>query len=175
MEAIPVLLTLSGSAHGGAVEEEERVDLMTTGLLYPLKEGWKLTYTETQPDDDATSDITLLIGKGRVLMSRSGDYGTTMVFRKDHRVEGAYPAWGADLVELRRLHSLLERHPEGTATEAEILAFLKAEEAGEHALETLCRTLCRDCAERLRNHASLPGGLLPYAAGALMKEECLCC
>lgn len=90
MEAIPVLLTLSGSAHGGAVEEEERVDLMTTGLLYPLKEGWKLTYTETQPDDDATSDITLLIGKGRVLMSRSGDYGTTMVFRKDHRFEGAY-------------------------------------------------------------------------------------
>ena len=61
------------------------------------------------------------------------------------------------------------------ATEAEILAFLKAEEAGERALETLCRTLCRDCAERLRNHASLPGGLLPYAAGALMKEECLCC
>ena len=90
MEAIPVLLTLSGSAHGGAVEEKERVDLMTTGLLYPLKEGWKLTYTETQPDDDATSDITLLIGKGRVLMSRSGDYGTTMVFRKDHRFEGAY-------------------------------------------------------------------------------------
>ena len=72
MEAIPVLLTLSGSAHGGAVEEEEHVDLMTTGLLYPLKEGWKLTYTETQPDDDATSDITLLIGKGRVLMSRWG-------------------------------------------------------------------------------------------------------
>ena len=85
------------------------------------------------------------------------------------------PAWGADRVELRRLYSLLERHPEGTATEAEILAFLKAEEAGERALETLCRTLCRDCAERLRNHAPLPGGLLPYAAGALMKEECLCC
>ena len=78
-------------------------------------------------------------------------------------------------MELRRLYSLLERHPVGTATEAEILAFLKAEEAGERALETLCRTLCRDCAERLRNHASLPGGLLPYAAGALMKEECLCC
>ena len=85
------------------------------------------------------------------------------------------PAWGADRVELRRLYSLLERHPEGTATEAEILAFLKAEEAGERALETLCRALCRDCAERLRNHAPLPGGLLPYAAGALMKEECLCC
>ena len=74
------------------------------------------------------------------------------------------PAWGADRVELRRLYSLLERHPEGAATEAEILAFL-----------TLCRALCRDCAERLRNHAPLPGGLLPYAAGALMKEECLCC
>ena len=47
MEAIPVLMTLSGRAYGGTVEEEEVVDLMTTGLLYPLKEGWKLTYTET--------------------------------------------------------------------------------------------------------------------------------
>ena len=38
MEAIPVLMTLSGRAYGGTVEEEEVVDLMTTGLLYPLKE-----------------------------------------------------------------------------------------------------------------------------------------
>ena len=65
--------------------------------------------------------------------------------------------------------------PEREASRPASMAFLKAEEAGERALETLCRTLCRDCAERLRNHASLPGGLLPYAAGALMKEECLCC
>ena len=58
MEAISVLLTLSGRAYGGAVEEEEGVDLITTGTLYPLKEGWKLVYTETQPDDNAVSDIT---------------------------------------------------------------------------------------------------------------------
>lgn len=90
MEAISVLLTLSGRAYGGAVEEEEGVDLITTGTLYPLKEGWKLVYTETQPDDNAVSEITLLIGKGRVVMSRSGEFGTSMVFRKDHRFEGAY-------------------------------------------------------------------------------------
>lgn len=90
MEPIPVLMTLSGRAFGGAVGDDETVDLMTTGSLYPLKEGWKLTYTETQPDSSDTSDITLLVGKGRVLMSRSGAYGTTMVFKKDHRFEGAY-------------------------------------------------------------------------------------
>lgn len=90
MEAIPVLMTLSGRAYGGTVEEEEVVDLMTTGLLYPLKEGWKLTYTETQPDDNTTSEVTLLMRHDRVLMSRSGEYGSSMVFRKDRRFEGSY-------------------------------------------------------------------------------------
>ena len=90
METIPVLMTLSGRAYGGTVEEEEVVDLMTTGLLYPLKEGWKLTYTETQPDDNTTSEVTLLMGHDRVLMSRSGEYGSSMVFRKDRRFEGSY-------------------------------------------------------------------------------------
>ena len=91
MEAIPVLMTLSGRAYGGTVEEEEVVDLMTTGLLYPLKEGWKLTYTETQPDDNTTSEVTLLMGHDRVLMSRSGEYGSSMVFRKDRRFGGLLP------------------------------------------------------------------------------------
>ena len=81
MEAIPVLMTLSGRAYGGTVEEEEVVDLMTTGLLYPL---------ETQPDDNTTSEVTLLMGHDRVLMSRSGEYGSSMVFRKDRRFEGSY-------------------------------------------------------------------------------------
>ena len=30
-------MTLSGRAYGGTVEEEEVVDLMTTGLLYPFE------------------------------------------------------------------------------------------------------------------------------------------
>lgn len=90
MEAIPVLMTLSGRAFGGAVEEEEAVDLMTTGMLYPLKEGWKLTYTETQPEDNTTTEITLLMGRDRVVMTRSGDYASSMVFRKDRRFEGSY-------------------------------------------------------------------------------------
>ena len=90
MDAIPVLMTLSGRAYGGAVEDEEAVDLMTTGLLYPLKEGWKLTYTETQPDDNTTTDITLLLGRDRVVMTRTGDYASSMVFRKDRRFEGVY-------------------------------------------------------------------------------------
>lgn len=35
MEAIPVLMTLSGRAYGGTVEEEEVVDLMTTACCTP--------------------------------------------------------------------------------------------------------------------------------------------
>lgn len=82
METIPVLMTLSGRAYGGTVEEEEVVDLMTTGLLYPLKEGWKLTYTETQPDDNTTSEVTLLMGHDRVLMSRSGSMAPPWSFAR---------------------------------------------------------------------------------------------
>ena len=37
MEAIPVLMITSSALYGGTVEEEEVVDLMTTGLLYPWK------------------------------------------------------------------------------------------------------------------------------------------
>lgn len=78
--------------------------------------------------------------------------------------------WGADRPELRRLCSLLSRHPDGAAR-PEILAFLKAEEAGDVALARCCQSLCRSCAARLRRREPLPGALLPYALTALAKEE----
>ena len=78
--------------------------------------------------------------------------------------------WGADRPARRRLCSLLSRHPEGAA-QPEILAFLKAEEAGEAALTRCCQELWRSCAARLRRGEPLPGELLPYALAALAKEE----
>lgn len=79
-------------------------------------------------------------------------------------------AWGGDRPALRRLHSLLSRHPAPGGGIAPLLAFLKAEEAGAQPLEALCQNLCRQCALCLRAHASLPGDLLPYVRYALAKE-----
>ena len=50
---------------------------------------------------------------------------------------------GADRPALRRLYSLLSRHPAPGDSIAPVLAFLKAEEAGPQPLERLCQALCR--------------------------------
>lgn len=77
---------------------------------------------------------------------------------------------GPDRTALRRLHSLLARHPDTGDAFAQTLAFLKAEEAGPQPLENLCRSLCRQCAACLRAHTPLPGTLLPYVHYALAEE-----
>lgn len=77
---------------------------------------------------------------------------------------------GTDRPALRRLYHLLFRHPAPCGDAAPLLAFLKAQEAGPQSLETLCQTLCRQCAVRLRTHERLPGELLPYVHHALSEE-----
>lgn len=77
---------------------------------------------------------------------------------------------GAGGPALRRLHSLLSRHPQPGGDPTPVLAFLKAQESGPQPLESLCYALCRQCALCLRNHQRLPGELLPYVHHALMEE-----
>jgi len=91
-KGLPVLVTLSGGGKNDLGEVEEPVKLMTTGELKPTTSGYMLRYQETQEDNGVmlTQDIILMMQPGRVTMTRLGDYGTTMVFVKDRRFEGAY-------------------------------------------------------------------------------------
>lgn len=90
----PVLVTLLGAARSDAGEMDEPIRLMTTGELKPLTNGYMLRYQESQPDEGAgsvtTQDIILMMQPGRVTMTRLGAFGTSMVFVKDRRFEGAY-------------------------------------------------------------------------------------
>ena len=89
-QKIAVLMSIRGRAFGGAMDDEEKIDLMTRGELVATDGGWLLTYEETQPDENKSSTVLLQITPVCVTMTRLGEFGTTMVFNKERRFEGAY-------------------------------------------------------------------------------------
>ena len=103
MKPIPVLVTLSSYAKGEHGEKEQPIKLMCHGKLKLTADGCMLKYQEIQQDDTGATnaqDVVLNIQPKdgpRVTMTRLGDYGTTMVFVKDRRFEGAYHTPFGDL------------------------------------------------------------------------------
>lgn len=93
-QGTPVLLTLLATSKNERGEANEPIRLMTTGELKKAPSGYMLRYQESQTDENdgsvLTQDIILMLQEGRVTMTRLGDYGTSMVFVKDRRFEGAY-------------------------------------------------------------------------------------
>ena len=100
---IPVIVTLSSYARGEHGEKEQAIRLMCHGKMRPTTDGCMLRYQEVQQDDTGetvSTDVILNIQQKdgpRVTMTRTGDYGTTMVFVKDRRFEGAYHTPYGDL------------------------------------------------------------------------------
>lgn len=99
-KATPVLVTLTSSAHTGG-EDDQPIRLRCQGKLKKAATGWLLRYQEVQTDDETgqsvTQEVILSMQPERVTMSRLGAYGTTMVFAKDRRFEGAYHTPFGDL------------------------------------------------------------------------------
>ena len=97
----PVLVTLVSSAHTEGAEPEETIRLRCQGELRETANGYMLRYQEVQTDDETgktvSQDVILGLQPGRVTMTRLGAFGTTMVFVKDRRFEGAYHTPYGDL------------------------------------------------------------------------------
>ena len=100
----PVIVTLSSYARGERGEKEQPIRLMCHGRLRPTSEGCMVRYQEVQQEElngpSMVQDVILNVQCGsvpRVTMTRMGDYGTTMVFVKDRRFEGAYHTPYGDL------------------------------------------------------------------------------
>ena len=78
----------------GWTRDDEGLDdpmrLLTTGTLTGDKDAWRIDYTETEPDDGETHDVTLTLGRGVVTMQRTGQFATSMVFDQGRRFEGSY-------------------------------------------------------------------------------------
>lgn len=99
-EAKPVLVTISSCARTGT-EEDPPMRLRCRGQLKESTNGYLLRYQEIQTDDGSgqtiSQDVILGMQPERVTMTRLGAYGTTMVFVKDRRFEGAYHTPYGDL------------------------------------------------------------------------------
>lgn len=88
MEKKQVLLSVTGWAQAEE-DKPEPVRLLTTGTLSGAEDGWRIDYTETQPDNES-HDVVVTMEKGVVTMQRMGPYSTSMVFEKGRRFEGSY-------------------------------------------------------------------------------------
>ena len=90
----PVLINLISTIRDEEGEQEAPMQLFCRGELKKTASGYLIRYQESMPTEDdsemVTSDVILSLSEHRVTMSRPGEYGTTMVFVKDQRFEGAY-------------------------------------------------------------------------------------
>ena len=99
-EVKPVLVTLMSQART-ATEEDAPMRLRCAGQLRQTAGGYMLRYQEGQTDgasgEPISQDVILALQPDRVTMTRLGAYGTTLVFVKDRRFEGAYRTPFGDL------------------------------------------------------------------------------
>lgn len=94
---IPVVLTLLGRSQTAPDDPGDPIRLMTTGQLSMAGPMYILQYKETQPDDNTSQDVVLQMEPGRVVMTRLGDFGTSMAFVKGKRFQGVYHTPYGDL------------------------------------------------------------------------------
>lgn len=96
----PVLVTLVSSSHADE-EPEAPIRMRCQGQLKETPSGYMLRYQEIQTDEESgqavSQDVILGLQKDRVTMTRLGAFGTTMVFVKEQRFEGAYHTPYGDL------------------------------------------------------------------------------
>lgn len=97
----PVLVTLVSGSHADGSVPEELIRLRCQGELKETTNGYMLRYQEVQTDEEThqtvSQDVILGLQPDRVTMTRLGAFGTTMVFVKDRRFEGAYHTPYGDL------------------------------------------------------------------------------
>lgn len=100
-KAKPVLVTLVSGSHAEGEAQEELIRLRCQGELKETPSGYMLRYQEVQADEESgqsvSQDVILSLQPDRVTMTRLGAFGTTMVFVKDRRFEGAYHTPYGDL------------------------------------------------------------------------------
>lgn len=88
-----VIMTLSSMTYDDSGLLEEPIQLMTTGSIKKSGDSLLLSYQDHLEEDGGksqASDVVLTMKPGRVQMTRTGIYGTSMVFEKGKRFEGIY-------------------------------------------------------------------------------------
>ncbi|MEG0742302.1 MAG: DUF1934 domain-containing protein [Clostridia bacterium] len=89
METIPMLLAIQANAHRDD-DAEEPMSLLTSGTLILDQDSIVIQYEETLDESQPPQGVEITVADNAVTMVRTGNYGTSMVFRKGQRFEGQY-------------------------------------------------------------------------------------
>lgn len=90
MTAIPVLISLKSTAHRDENTEDERMSMLTSGVLEVDDTRAIIRYEESIDESVPPQKIEILVEDETVTMNRGGAYSTQMVFRLGCRYEGLY-------------------------------------------------------------------------------------
>ena len=97
---IPVLINLAALASYGGIQDDP-MQIMTTGTLFPQDGFVLLRYQENQEDEETgqvmESEIQLVLRKDQVTMNRMGPFSNTMLFKRNKRFETTFHTPYGDL------------------------------------------------------------------------------
>lgn len=90
MTTIPVLISISSSAHREEVAEDETMTMLTSGEMDLTDESAVIRYEETLDESLPPQKVEVKVEEESLTMTRGGEYQTQMVFRLGSRYEGMY-------------------------------------------------------------------------------------
>ena len=71
-EGMNVLLSVVGENRSADSDESETVRVVTVGKLFRLADGWRITYTESDPDGTSSQEVEITLKGEQAQMERSG-------------------------------------------------------------------------------------------------------
>ena len=89
MPGTPILLSLTASSSADG-EPGGGLQLLTSGELTTLPDGFLIRYEETIDETAAPTQVELSLKENSVTMHRQGEFETNLVFRKGQRYESQY-------------------------------------------------------------------------------------
>ncbi len=108
-----VMLILQGRQHY-AQQEPEVVELTTQGTMELTKEGWEISYEESDLTGLMGVTTTFCVQPGTVTLSRRGKLSSEMVFRQGQTHESLYQMeFGALMIAVTARQVFFDLTPEG--------------------------------------------------------------
>ena len=86
---IPVILSIRG-CQNYMDQEPEQIELITEGILESVKDGWKLTYEESDLTGLQGVTTTFHVEPGKISLLRKGPLCSEMVFEEGQLHESLY-------------------------------------------------------------------------------------
>ena len=110
---VPVILSIRGEQRY-LDQDPEVIELVTEGSLENLDGGWELTYEESDLTGLAGVTTTFRVEPGRVILDRTGNLRSRMVFEKDVPHDSLYQMpFGALMITVCAKYLFFDILPDG--------------------------------------------------------------